>query len=80
MIEILEFCREPRQKTEIIYKNNMTHANTVKKLKILTTAKLLTTLKVKNKKSVGNDYYYQTTNYGLEWLESMKKLLSVVKT
>ncbi len=87
LIEILEFCREPHQKTEIIFRTNMTHADTNKRLKILTDsnttkASLLNIIKIKYKKVAKEEYYYKefykTTNVGIEWLKNIKENLFMV--
>lgn len=81
-MEILEFCKELRKKTEIIVKISMTHADTNKRLKILSKADLIYAIKIKNKKAFKDEYYYRTfyktSDSGINWLEKIRKELFVV--
>lgn len=73
LYQILILCREPQQKTRIMFECNLNHELLCKCLNFLVDSNLLKVLREDNKK------YYQTTERGDKFIseyERMKKVLN----
>lgn len=72
LYQILLLCREPQQKTQIMFKCNLSYKLLCKYIDFLVSGNLLRILNEVDKK------YYQTTEHGEEFISEYEKLKNIL--
>ena len=72
LYQILLLCKEPQQKTQIMFKCNLSYKLLCKYMNFLVNSNLLKILNEGDKK------YYQTTEHGEEFISEYEKLKNIL--